>query len=347
MHDKKRIAVFGAGGIGGVVGGMLSKAGHDLTLIDTWHEHISEIQKNGLEVTNQDEVHLCKPNAIHLNHLQQIKEKFDIGIIAVKSYDTEWVTHALKDYVKDDGYFVDFQNGINDLKVAEIVGKEKTLGCVILISAMATEPGKAWRTDSRPDVAYKIGELTGGITDRLKEFVNIMQSVGVSEYTDELISERWSKLMINCMVNPLAGLTGWGTAEVRSKPLTQDIAIQVAAEVVKVAKSEGYSMGKIVGLDPDDFIDAADGKKNVEEIKSQMLEQARQAGSASRPSFGQDVLKKRRTEIDYLTGFVSQVGKKNNISTPFCDKVTEVVNSLGVGFEPSDENLAEIEKLLD
>ncbi len=102
-----------------------------------------------------------------------------------------------------------------------------------------------------------------------------------------------------------------------------------------------------MGLDPDDFIDAADGKKNVEEIKSQMLEQARQAGSASRPSFGQDVLKKRRTEIDYLTGFVSQVGKKNNISTPFCDKVTEVVNSLGVGFEPSEENLAEIEKLLD
>ena len=88
-----------------------------------------------------------------------------------------------------------------------------------------------------------------------------MQSVGVSEYTEELISERWSKLMINCMVNPLAGLTGWGTAEVRSKPLTQDIAIQVAAEVVKVAKSEGYSMGKIAGLDPNDFIDAADGKK--------------------------------------------------------------------------------------
>ena len=128
------------------------------------------------------------------------------------------------------------------------------LGCVILISAMATEPGKAWRTDSRPDVAYKIGELTGGVTDRLKEFVDIMQAVGVSEYTEELINERWSKLMINCMVNPLAGLTGWGTAEVRSKPLTQDIAIQVAAEVVKVANSEGYPMGKIVGLEPKDFI---------------------------------------------------------------------------------------------
>ena len=212
---------------------------------------------------------------------------------------------------------------------------------------MATEPGKAWRTDSRPDVAYKIGELTGGVTERLKEFVDIMQAVGVSEYTEELINERWSKLMINCMVNPLAGLTGWGTAEVRSNPLTQDIAIQVAAEVVKVANSEGYPMGKIAGLEPKDFIEAADSKKNVEDIKNQMLEQARQAGSASRPSFGQDVLKRRRTEIDYLTGFVSQVGKKNNIPTPFCDKVTEVVNSLGVGFETSDKHLDDIERMLD
>ena len=347
MHEKKRIAVFGAGGIGGVVGGMLSKDEHDVTFIATWHEHINEIQNNGLEVTNQDQVHNCKPNAIHLNQLQEVKEKFDIGIIAVKSYDTEWVTYALKNYVKEDGYFVDFQNGINDLKVGEIVGNEKTLGCVILISAMATEPGKAWRTDSRPDVAYKIGELTGGVTERLKEFVDIMQAVGVSEYTEELINERWSKLMINCMVNPLAGLTGWGTAEVRSNPLTQDIAIQVAAEVVKVANSEGYPMGKIVGLEPKDFIEAADSKKNVEDIKNQMLEQARQAGSASRPSFGQDVLKRRRTEIDYLTGFVSQVGKKNNIPTPFCDKVTEVVNSLGVGFETSDKHLDDIERMLD
>ena len=212
---------------------------------------------------------------------------------------------------------------------------------------MATEPGKPWRTDSRPDAAYKIGELTGGVTERLKEFVDIMQAVGVSEYTEELINERWSKLMINCMVNPLAGLTGWGTAEVRSKPLTQDIAIQVAAEVVKVANSEGYPMGKIAGLEPKDFIDAADSKKNVEDIKNQMLEQAWQAGSASRPSFGQDVLKRRRTEIDYLTGFVSQVGKKNNIPTPFCDKVTEVVNSLGVGFETSDKHLDDIERMLN
>jgi 2-dehydropantoate 2-reductase len=345
MYDKKRIGVFGAGAIGGVVGGFLSRAGHDVTFIDTWYEHIEKINSNGLIVKNQESSYRCKPKAIHINNLQGIKEKFDIGIIAVKSYDTEWATHALKNYVKDDGYFVDFQNGINDLRIAEIVGKEKTLGCIITISATAFEPGYAWRTDDRKDVCFKIGEVSGGVTERVKDFVAMMQAVGLSDYTEDLLGERWSKLMVNCMANPLAGLTGWGTSKVRTESITQNIAIQIASEVVKVAKSDGYKMGRIMGMEPEDFVDAANGEK-IEEIKNQFLDAAKMAGSASRPSFGQDVLKKRRTEIDYLTGFVSTVGKNNNIPTPFCDKITEIVNKLGVGFEPSSEHIKDLEKML-
>jgi len=345
MYEKKRIGIFGAGAIGSVVGGLLSRAGHDITLIDTWYEHVDQINKNGLIVTNQEASYRCKPKAVHINKLQEIKEKFDIGIIAVKSYDTDWATYALKNYVKEEGFFVDFQNGINDLRIAEIVGKEKTLGCIITISAAVFEPGHAWRTDSRKDVCFKIGEVSGGVSDRLKDFVDIMQSVGLSDYTEDLISQRWSKLMVNCMANPLAGLTGWGTSKVRTETITQNIAIQIASEVVQVAKSEGYNMGKIMGMMPENFVDAANGK-NIEEIKNQFLDAANQAGSASRPSFGQDVLKKRRTEIDYLTGFVSAIGKNNNIQTPFCDKITKIVNKLGVGFDPSPEHIFELEKML-
>jgi len=345
VYIKKRIGVFGAGAIGGVVGGLLSRAGHDVTLIDTWVEHVDQINKNGLLVTNQESLYRCKPKAVHINQLQEIKEQFDIGIIAVKSYDTEWATYALKNYVKDKGFFVDFQNGINDLRIADIVGKENTLGCIITISAAVFEPGHSWRTDNRKDVCFKVGEISGGVSERLKDFVAIMQSVGLSDLTEDLLSERWSKLMVNCMANPLAGLTGWGTSKVRTEPLTQNIAIQIASEVVMVAKSEGYKLGKIMGMQPEDFVDAASGK-NIEEIKNQFLDAAKQAGSASRPSFGQDVLKKRRTEIDYLTGYVNDIGKKNKIPTPFCKKITEIVNSLGVGFDPSPKHIDELEKML-
>ena len=82
----------------------------------------------------------------------------------------------------------------------------------------------------------------------------------------------------------------------------------------------------------------------MEDIKNQMLEQARQAGSASRPSFGQDVLKKRRTEIEFLNGYVSEKGKQMNIPTPFNDEIVNIVLGLGIGF---DSDPAHIKKLIE
>ena len=145
MYRKKRIGIMGAGGIGGVVGGLLSRAGHDVTLIDTWPEHISQIKNSGLLVSTSESLYKCKPKAINLNELQQIKEKFDLVIISVKSYDTDWATIAIKKYVKEEGFYIDFQNGINDPTVAKIVGEDKTLGCIITISAAIYEPGIVMR----------------------------------------------------------------------------------------------------------------------------------------------------------------------------------------------------------
>lgn len=151
--------------------------------------------------------------------------------------------------------------------------------------------------------------------------------------------------MVNCMDNTLSGLTGWGTSEVRSEPIAQDVAIKIAAEVIHVSKSEGFEITDINGISADEYLDAASGNK-IEELKNKMLEAAKMAGSASRPSFGQDVLKKRRTEVNFLTGYISKIGKKNNVDTPVCDKITEIVNELGVGFDPSPKHLDEIEEMI-
>ncbi len=152
--------------------------------------------------------------------------------------------------------------------------------------------------------------------------------------------------MVNCMDNTLSGLTGWGTSEVRSEPITQNFAIKIASEVINVSKSEGYEITDINGISADEYLDAESGKR-IEELKNKMLESAKLAGSASRPSFGQDVLKKRRTEVDFLTGYISKIGKKNNVKTPVCDRITEIVNNLGVGFDPSPNHLDEIEKMIN
>ena len=100
---------------------------------------------------------------------------------------------------------------------------------------------------------YSSGEEDSSLNAELSENFDLQSFASTLAPTEDLLSERWSKLMVNCMANPLAGLTGWGTSKVRTEPLTQNIAIQIASEVVMVAKSEGYKLGKIMGMQPEDF----------------------------------------------------------------------------------------------
>jgi 2-dehydropantoate 2-reductase len=342
MADSKRILIMGAGGIGGVVGGLLSKAGHDITLVDQWVEHIEAIKKKGLRVETRTDKYLTHPRALHIHELQGEDEPFDMAFIAVKSYDTDWATMFVKPYVHPKrGIFVDFQNGINDERVAAIAGKKRTLGCIITISAACYEPGVVLRTDTY-GLGYKIAEQDGADTPRARELVAIMQAAGQAEFSNDLWGERWSKLMVNCMTNALSGISGYGTAETRSNTQTRRIGIQLGAEV---AKAHGQKLHPVLGLSPEAVIDAAEGRR-MEEVESVLMEAARNAGSGGVPSFGQDVRKGRRTEIDFLNGYVSEKGRKAGIPTPFNDCIVDIVHRLGIGFKGDPKHLKPLVEML-
>src|SRR5215813_1919496 len=124
-----RIGILGVGAIGGIVGGMLTKAGHDVTLIDQWPEHVEAMKKVGLRLSGTCGEHLVPVRALNIHELQSIGEPFDAIFIAVKSYDTEWaVAMALSYLKKQHGVLVDFQHGINDEGVAAMAGRERCLG---------------------------------------------------------------------------------------------------------------------------------------------------------------------------------------------------------------------------
>jgi len=305
---------------------------------------VETIKAKGLRVSTRSSEHHVQVPALHIFELQSVAEPFDMAFIAVKSYDTEWATRLAQGYVKPDGAFVDFQNGINDDRVAEIVGQERTLGCVITISSGIYEPGKALRTDQNP-WGFAIGELDGKETPRAREIADMMGAVAQASVTTNLWGERWSKLMINCMNNALAGISGYGTAKVRTEPETRRIGIQLGAEVVRVARAHGQQVQGVMGISPDAMIDAAEGR-NVEAVESQILEIARLVGSGGRPSFLQDVLKKRRTEIEFLNGYVARKGEEKGVAMPFNRKITEIVTELGVGFEPDPAHIAPLSTML-
>src|ERR1044072_6393362 len=110
----KRIAVVGVGALGGYVGGWLAHTGEDVTLIDFWPENIEAIRKNGLSldgVTPEGKVTVPKAKTMHLTEMEALSRQkpIDIAFVSMKSYDTEWATALIKQYLGAEGVVVSLQ----------------------------------------------------------------------------------------------------------------------------------------------------------------------------------------------------------------------------------------------
>jgi 2-dehydropantoate 2-reductase len=340
-----RIGIVGAGAIGCVVGGMLARAGHDVTLIDQWPEHVEALKRHGLRLSGTIGEHVISVQALHLHEVQKITTPSDAVFVAVKSYDTEWATALGCAYLaRPHGVVVDFQNGINDERVAAVAGANRTLGCVILIAAGLYEPGHAVRTDAG-SAGFKIGEHDGRDTPRARALAEAMSVVAPTTVTTNLWGERWSKLALNCMVNPVAGLSGLGTTEVRTEPGPRRLAVVLAAEAISVGRARGFEVAPLWGIAAQRFVDAAAGR-GMAEIEADIARDAK-SRAGGRPSLLQDVMRGRRTEIEYLNGYVVAEGRKAGIATPVNEAIVDVYRHHAVGaLKPDPRNLEPLLKLL-
>src|ERR1700709_2746829 len=114
-----KIAVLAPGGIGASVGGLLTRAGHDVTLIDQWVAHVEAMKANGLKMTigtrQEPEGEFIVPvNAVHLYEVAPMRPEFDIVFLTAKSYDTVWLVEFIKPFLKPEGILVCMQNSINE-----------------------------------------------------------------------------------------------------------------------------------------------------------------------------------------------------------------------------------------
>src|SRR6201987_2632107 len=234
----KRIAIVGAGAIGGYTGGHLAHNGFDVTLIDPWPEHIETIRRDGLvlEGMTQEEFVSARPRTLHLTQVQQLakEEPIDIAMVAVKSYDTEWATMLIAQYLAPDGYFVSLQNCMNEERIAGIVGWDKTVGAIpALLGAELYAPGRVRRTGASgasPYEACRVGEVHGRITKRLEELAEMIATVDTVKATMNLWGERWSKLCVNGMANGVAAATGMSGNEMNRDDKIRRLRIRLAGE---------------------------------------------------------------------------------------------------------------------
>ena len=322
-----KILFVGAGAIGSYLGGFLTRAGHDVTLIDPWAEQVETVRQKGISVTGPHDPFEARPAIYHLHEAQRLPRDFEVAFVAMKVYDTAWAAQLAVRHLKSDGFVVAAENCWPDPIVASVVGKERAVGLVMSkIGVASWKAGHVERGHERGGATghdvFRAGEHDGTITPRTQMIAEMLKVVDGSKATDNLWGERWSKLCANAMGNPVQAMSGLGSSEIASSEVGRAITIHLASESARVGLALGYTIPKINGAPVEQWADA--GRRETWQAKSA-------GGRNWKASMAQDVAKGRPTEIDYMNGFVVEKGREKGVPTPVSAAVVETVREIDRG----------------
>jgi len=321
----KAIAVLGAGAIGSSVGADLTRAGLDVTIVDQWPAHVEAMKAGGLHVKRKDGDFDVPVRALHLCELASFNRDFDIVFLAAKSNDTRWLTELIKPYLLEDGVLVGLQNGMNDDAIASIVGRGRTVGCVVELQAELFTPGQIQRNTTHEGTWFAVGELDGLLTPRIREIAAIMGTVGRCDVTGNISGAKWTKLVANIMTQAPFGLFGLRNYEAMALPGMHEISVRLGREALAVGTALGYRIEPVFGLTADQFSGSSD-EVLVTAMKTLM---SHVGGGRTAPIH--DHLKGRRSEMAFIPGLVSDKGRQLGIPTPCNDAVVELDRRINRG----------------
>ena len=335
----KKIAVLGAGAIGSSVSADLTKAGYDITVIDQWPAQVEALRTAGLHIQMADGDIKVPIRACHLCDLASANLEFDIVLLAVKSYDHRWMAEFIKPYLKADGVLVGVMNGMNDDSIASIVGRNRTVGCCIELSAEIFTPGLVQRNTTHKGTWFAVGELDGLYTPRVKEIQSLLSHVARCDVTGNIYGAKWTKLIANTMTMGPHGLLGLRNGEAAVLPGMADIAAGIGRESLAVGTALGHRIEPIFGLRADEFAGSSD--ENLVTARTTLM---RHVGGQSRTAPIHDHIKGRKSEMEFITGLVAKKGKELGIPTPYNDAVIGIDRQINKGEIKMDRSNFELLK---
>jgi 2-dehydropantoate 2-reductase len=348
-----RIAIIGTGAVGGYAGAHMAQAGEDVTLVDFWPENVETIRARGLRISHlRDVPEFTTPaRALHVTELQSLgKERpIDIAFICTKSYDTAWATMMVRQYLAPGGFVVSLQNCINEETIAGIVGWGKTLGSIASsITVELCEPGHVRRAGGKHGAGhtvFRVGEAHGLATERAREVCRLLALADSAMVTGNLWGERWTKLIVNVMANGMSASTGLISRDILLDDRLRHFTARLGSEAVRVGQALGYQIETVHGIAPETIARAGEGdpaaKADYDALR--LAEANKPGGGAHRPSMGQDMVKGRRTEIDFINGFIVDKGQEAGVATPANAALTDIVKRVEKGdLQPDKRHILEL-----
>lgn len=298
-----KICMIGAGAMGGVYGGLLVRAGFDVTLVDIREDHVAAIRRDGLKVEGVQGEHVIRIDAQTRNDGPQA---FDLAIVFTDANATRDAARMAARILKPDGFAMTLQNGIGNVEaLVEALGRERVVAGVSMNSAASPATGRSAYTHKG---MTSIGELDGRDTPRIREVARMLNQAGIeTEIVADPMSYVWSKFVLNCGINALTAVTGLRSGEMYRTPEVNALQDRVIDEILMVVERKGVKLAE------------SDPRKK---IKSHCRVRY------NKPSMMQHVEQGRRTEIDAINGALVREAKALGLAVPYNEAVVAIVKGL-------------------
>ncbi|RJP73900.1 MAG: 2-dehydropantoate 2-reductase [Candidatus Abyssobacteria bacterium SURF_17] len=301
---RYEIAVVGPGAIGCLFGGLLKEAGHRVIMLDHRPERAESINRKGIHIEG---ISGTRDIAMKATANPSDVAGCDFALIATKSYDTGVAVNTISGVLRPSTPVMTLQNGLGNVElISRAVGDERTIGGITSQGATLLGDGSVRHAGAGKTV---IGTPSNRLTENLRRVKGMLDSSGFApQISDDLESTIWSKLLINVGINALTAITRLNNGRLLEFGGTRSIMQDAVREAVAVADARGIALAH------------GDPLAQVEEVC--------RLTAANVSSMLQDVLARRRTEIDAINGAVARIGLELGIPTPVNSVLASLVHTI-------------------
>lgn len=317
-----KIAVIGAGAIGGVTGARMTKAGWNTEIVCKHDAAVNKGADDGFHIFGVGGEEAIPVRAV--KEISDLSEKPDVVFLATKANDVSSAARALLPVLKPDSAMVSLQNGICEEALAALVGIERTVGCVVAWGASYHGPGELEVTSGGE---FVLGRLDGAVDSRLEIIAEMLSSAATTRISDNIYGELYSKLVVNACINSLGAIAGVSLGRLLALKKARTLFIAIMAEAMAVARAARLSVPPGGGgkLDYDRFLAGGPFSDLRRHVAIRLIGfKYRRIRSSSLQSLERG----RPTEVDFLNGYICDKGKAFGVPTPVNDAIVAMIHEI-------------------
>jgi 2-dehydropantoate 2-reductase len=346
-----KIHIVGAGAIGGMAGWHMGKHGEDVTFVDQWPEHVEAMKEEGLRITG-----LRGDQRIPVRAMlpEEIAEPLELVFVSCKSQHTEDAVRGIMQHLTPDSVVVSLQNGMNEEKIAGLIGPERVIGALPDYTAALVDPGHLELTVGGP---VYVGELDGSTTPRVLEVQRLLALLTDAKLTNNIVGRVWTKQVYGCWI-VMTALTDASTREVWASDRNRLLSFALVREATRVADAYGITLEADAYFLPDlirqTYPEARRSQIAILGVLSDHLNRrSKTAVQMPDPDYqfvkkGSGmwwdlVYRKRKTETRWIVGDLIERGAAVGIDLPLNRKLADMIYEIEDGERPMRwENLDEL-----